>query len=150
MAQPAALDFKDTLDRRRWDFWWRRMGWWTDGRTLGLFTLKTEGVAWRADYDATGLDRGWFSPPAALLPKPAKGDESKKADSPLAVRPQESESPSGPFEIEWLKDLDVLAIRGQVTAFLTDGKNPAWSPDGKWIEFTREVGSDGNSTEEDV
>jgi hypothetical protein len=85
VAQPAALDVKDTLDRRCWDFWWRRMGWCTDGQTLGLFTLKTEGGAWRANYDATGLDRGWFSPPAALLPKPAKGEESKKADSPLAV-----------------------------------------------------------------
>ena len=85
VAQPAALDFKDTLDRRCWDFWWRRMGWCTDGQTLGLFTLKTEGGAWKANYDATGLDRGWFRPPAALLPKPAKGEESKKADSPLAV-----------------------------------------------------------------
>ena len=78
VAQPAALDVKDTLDRRCWDFWWRRMGWCTDGQTLGLFTLKTEGGDWKANYDATGLDRGWFSPPAALLPKPAKGEESEK------------------------------------------------------------------------
>jgi len=65
VAEPATLDLKDKSDRPRWSFWWRRMGWWTDGQTLGLFTLKTEGGAWRAGYGATRSDQEWFSPPAA-------------------------------------------------------------------------------------
>jgi hypothetical protein len=40
-------------------FWWRRVGWWTDGTTVGLYTLKTEGGAWRAGYDSA-LDARWF------------------------------------------------------------------------------------------
>ena len=37
---------------------------------------------------------------------------------------------------------------GSVTDLVADGKDPAWSPDGKWIAFTREVGSGAGTTEE--
>lgn len=62
VAFPAAIEPSNRLDRRRFNYWWRRMGWWTDGQTLGLFTLKTDGGAWRAGYDAQ-LDAHWLSPP---------------------------------------------------------------------------------------
>lgn len=62
VAMPAKLDAQHELDRARWNFWWRRMGWWTNGRTLGLFTLKTEGGAWAANYHSV-LDEDWLTPP---------------------------------------------------------------------------------------
>ncbi len=58
------------------------------------------------------VERTPSKPPAAPPPKPAKADESKKADAALRVQAEESAATAGPLEIEWLKDLDVLAIRG--------------------------------------
>ena len=62
VAQPMGIDPKDKLDCVRTDFWWRRMGWWTNGQTLGLFTLKAEGGSWQADYGCE-LDKCWHSEP---------------------------------------------------------------------------------------
>jgi len=60
----------------------------------------------------SAVERTPPKPPAAPPPKPAKADESKKADAALRVQAEESAATAGPLEIEWLKDLDVLAIRG--------------------------------------
>ena len=60
-ALPARIDMKDKLDFARSNFWWRLMGWWTDGQTLGLFTLKTEGGAWEPNYGSS-LDEHWLTP----------------------------------------------------------------------------------------
>ncbi len=65
VAAPAQVEFGDRLDSSRTDFWWRIVGWWTDGRTLGLFTVKSEGGAWAAGY-GSAMDAYWFTedPPA--------------------------------------------------------------------------------------
>lgn len=49
------------MDMRRLNYWWRRAGWWTNGRTLGLFTLKYEGGPWEASYGSK-WDGEWFKP----------------------------------------------------------------------------------------
>lgn len=46
-------DFED------YNFWWRRISWWTNGESVGMYTLKTEGGAWAADY-ASEADKAWF------------------------------------------------------------------------------------------
>jgi hypothetical protein len=70
VCTPAKVDVGDRLDLARKNFWWRRTGWWADERTLGLFALKTEGGAWRANYSDPLLDEHWLTPPP--LPDAAK------------------------------------------------------------------------------
>ena len=62
VGQRARVDWKDELDRRSHEYWWGRMGWWTDGRKLGLYTLKIENGAWEASY-SPGVDYRWFEGP---------------------------------------------------------------------------------------
>ena len=62
VARPAKIDINNELDDVRTDFWWRRMGWWTDGQTVGIFAPKAEGGAWVAHYGSE-LDKYWLSPP---------------------------------------------------------------------------------------
>lgn len=40
-------------------YWFRRIHWWTDGRTIGFFFLKVEGGAWFPTYIGN-IDAGWF------------------------------------------------------------------------------------------
>ncbi|MHC4573168.1 MAG: hypothetical protein ACYS76_03415 [Planctomycetota bacterium] len=61
---PAKIDWQNHHDVRTHNHWWRRMGWWTDGRTLGLYTLKIGGGAWKVVYGAA-LDNTWFEGPPA-------------------------------------------------------------------------------------
>jgi len=69
--QPRTQD-PAKLDRARFGHWWRRMGWWTDGDRLCLFTLKTEGGAWRANYgDAAKGFRRWFDDSPEVKESPA-------------------------------------------------------------------------------
>ncbi len=55
------LDDRD-LD---YNYWWRRISWWTDGRVVGLYTLKTERGPWVPSYDSA-LDATWFERPPSL------------------------------------------------------------------------------------
>jgi hypothetical protein len=41
-------------------FWWRQVNWWTDGKIIDIYTLKTEGGAWAANYEDYQLDSTWF------------------------------------------------------------------------------------------
>jgi len=50
-----------------YNFWWRRISWWTDGRVVGLYTLKTERGPWVPSYDSA-LDATWFERPPSLRP----------------------------------------------------------------------------------
>jgi hypothetical protein len=50
-----------------YNYWWRRISWWTDGRIVGLYTLKVNRGAWVPSYDAT-LDATWFERPPSLRP----------------------------------------------------------------------------------
>jgi hypothetical protein len=58
-GQCKGPDFKDKEDYAQFNFWWRRVNWWTDGKTVGLYTLKTEGGQWAANYGSK-LDHYWF------------------------------------------------------------------------------------------
>lgn len=42
-----------------WGYWWRHVGWWCDGKSVGLFTLKTEAGTWKANYWDT-MGSKWF------------------------------------------------------------------------------------------
>lgn len=59
VGQPAKPNRQEEYDRRRYGYWWRRVGWWTNGRTLGLYTFKIKGGAWKATY-GPGRDSWWF------------------------------------------------------------------------------------------
>lgn len=52
---------------RDFGYWWRRVSWWTDGRAINIYALKTEGGAWRANYGETILDAKWFEEPEPLI-----------------------------------------------------------------------------------
>lgn len=68
VGKPARPNLRDQLDRRRLDYWWGAMQWWTDGRTLGLFAPKANGGPWRANW-VSKLDENWFLPqPSGLRP----------------------------------------------------------------------------------
>lgn len=54
--KPNAEDKEDSLNFR---YWWRRVNWWTNGKSIGIYTLKTEGGAWKAGYGSK-LDENWF------------------------------------------------------------------------------------------
>ncbi len=49
----------DREDRLRFSHWWRRLGWWTDGRIVGFHTIKTQGgeSSDRYEFDR---DKTWF------------------------------------------------------------------------------------------
>ncbi|MFA6134092.1 MAG: carboxypeptidase regulatory-like domain-containing protein [Phycisphaerae bacterium] len=66
VAVPGPFDARNPLDCARLNFWWYLMGWWTNGQTLGLFTLKTEGGAWLAGYGSSA-DARWFAEPPPLV-----------------------------------------------------------------------------------
>ncbi len=62
VGTPAWQDSQDELDRQRFNFWWRRLGWWTDGRAAGLYVLKIENGRWEPKY-LPKLDDNWFEGP---------------------------------------------------------------------------------------
>jgi len=53
---PDPTDKEDIAD---FNHWWRRVNWWTDGKSVGMYTLKTEGGAWSANYHSK-FDETWF------------------------------------------------------------------------------------------
>jgi hypothetical protein len=53
----------DVRGDRYYNFWWRRVNWWTDGKIIDIYTLKVEGGAWAANYHASSLDSRWFEAP---------------------------------------------------------------------------------------
>jgi len=57
-----APDTTSQSDQADFNYWWRRINWWTDGKIVGIYTLKTEGGAWEAGYSA-GMDNNWFEGP---------------------------------------------------------------------------------------
>lgn len=60
LAEPEPSSVSDELDSIRFDFWWRRVGWWTNGRTIGFFTLKSVAAGpWIPRYEGR-LDEIWF------------------------------------------------------------------------------------------
>jgi hypothetical protein len=61
VARPARIDPRIHMDSHRQFFWWGIMCWWTDGRTLGLFTVKARFSQWAANFKADVLDRHWLS-----------------------------------------------------------------------------------------
>ena len=70
------LNINDKEDKFNFDYWWRRINWWTNGKSIGIYTLKTEGGAWSPNYESK-LDEKWFSgeitkrkAPAFKPPKP--------------------------------------------------------------------------------
>jgi hypothetical protein len=88
VAKPARIDSRDYLDAQRESFWWGIMRWWTDGRTLGLFTVKVRFSQWAPSYRADVFDKHWLSgDPPELRSKSgrAKG-ESGESDSLLKKR----------------------------------------------------------------
>ena len=60
VSLPARIDFENKLDRQRWNCWWRKTFWWTNGDTLGLCTVKSSGGAWVPTYNGK-TDEEWFS-----------------------------------------------------------------------------------------
>lgn len=42
-----------------WGYWWRHVSWWHDGKSIGFFTLTTEGGAWSANY-RDNMGANWF------------------------------------------------------------------------------------------
>jgi hypothetical protein len=56
------FDPNDISDRSEFKYWWRRLNWCTDGKFVGIYTLKTEGGAWSARYNSK-LDETWFEKP---------------------------------------------------------------------------------------
>ena len=80
LAEP---DWKSNQDMRTHNYWWGRMAWWTDGRVIGLYTLKIEGGAWKADY-SLGVDHTWFegSPQRRKKQKPPDYSVPGQPDKP--------------------------------------------------------------------
>jgi len=62
VSQPAKPNPKIENDASRLHFWWGIMGWWTDGRTLGLFTPKAYFTQSGGDYTADEMDKHWLIP----------------------------------------------------------------------------------------
>ncbi|MHC4867820.1 MAG: hypothetical protein ACYTEX_27430 [Planctomycetota bacterium] len=58
-AVAAEIDFDKDQDRRSHNYWWRRMAWWTNGRSLHLYTFRIEHSAWKPVYGASA-DNTWF------------------------------------------------------------------------------------------
>ena len=54
------LNVNDKEDKFNFHYWWRRVNWWTNGKSIGIYTLKTEGGAWHPNYESK-LDEKWFS-----------------------------------------------------------------------------------------
>ena len=59
VEEPSELDFANPDDREMAGYWFRRLSCWTDGRTIGLYTLKGEGGAWVPTY-SNEMDGDWF------------------------------------------------------------------------------------------
>ena len=49
----------DASNLKDFNYWWHRINWWTDASTIGIYTLKTDGGAWKAGYGSI-LDDTWF------------------------------------------------------------------------------------------
>jgi len=54
----APMDMADPVDLARMARWWRRVGWWTDGKSFGFYTLKIETGPWAGNYED---NPPWFS-----------------------------------------------------------------------------------------
>jgi hypothetical protein len=55
------LDFKDKSDRIDYNYWWRRLNWYTNGKSVGLYTIKYEGGPLEVNFYL--LDDDWFEKP---------------------------------------------------------------------------------------
>ncbi len=77
-------DFKDKEDIIRFAHWWGRVNWWTDGKVIGVYTLKIENGAWKASY-VPGVDYSWFNDEIEIKEK-EKIRRSAPRRSPFAPR----------------------------------------------------------------
>lgn len=92
-AAPERLDPHDPNDRARFGYWWRRIGWFADSRMFCMYTLKTDGGAWRANYSDAAKNeafRHWFSSTSTVQSE----DKMKHSPSVTAVKPEEIAVPA--------------------------------------------------------
>lgn len=66
-ASETDLAREDAADNAGWfegdgaaSYWFRNLHWWTDGETLGVYFLKSEGGMWFPNYSGD-IDRDWFA-----------------------------------------------------------------------------------------
>lgn len=66
---PTNQNWENTAEA--YHYWFRQIHWWTDGKQLAMFFMKTENGTWLPNYSGD-IDINWFSEPRDRLGKPLK------------------------------------------------------------------------------